>query len=162
MAKLIVPSDSRTLARSEPSHAEMHHEHLQWQSEANLWRDDLRVWEKETHDILEKQAGIKEAFEKHLAALQTHAAAIRLYEQQVKEHEHALAEFEQGGPGEQLIQLAKKHQQSAERHAKQHNSHQVIKKLHRTAVSRWSSLAKSLQGAAKQDKPIPSQAPQNE
>ena len=148
MAKSIVPSESRELAQSKPTHAEMHHEHTEWQNEAKMWRDDLRAWEKEIHDILQDKASIEEAFEKHLAALQTHAAAIRLYEQRIKEHEHALADFAQGGPGEQLVQLAQKHRESGERHAQQRHSHQVIKKLHHTAASRWSSLAKSLRTAA--------------
>jgi len=160
MAKLNVPSDGIAMAQSQPSHTEMHREHVEWQSEANAWRDDLRAWEEETHHILKKQPDIKEAFEKHLAALQTHESLIRLYEQQANEHERVMADFERGASGETLIELAQKHKRVAERHAHQRNSHEVIKKLHRTAVSRWRSLAKSLQEEARQNNPKPHWVPE--
>jgi hypothetical protein len=62
----------------------------------------------------------------------------------LREHEHALAEFERGGPGDELLVMAKSHKENAEQHAQQREGHERLKKRHHTVVAHWSLLLKAL------------------
>ena len=121
------------------SHLEMHREHLKWRAQNDMWRDDLANWESEVQSALKALPKIEEIFQKHLDALRRHAAAIRINEQDFNAHEHALSQYERGAPGEELIEFAKRFDQSMATIAHQKEKQQIMRR-HYTLMARWKML----------------------
>ncbi len=87
---------------------------------------------------------LEEALREHRRTLQTHLEAITAEEQALKDHEYALAEYERGGPGDGLLDMARTHQENASKHAQQRQAHERLKKQHHTVMAHWSLLLKAL------------------
>jgi hypothetical protein len=126
------------------AHVEMHGEHQQWLSDNSMWRDDLTLWQKEIDQALDGLSKLEEALREHGKGLQSHLEMIGAEEQELKAHEHALAEFERGGPGDQLLEMVKSHQEHAGKHGQQRQVHEELKKRHHTVMAYWSLLHKAL------------------
>jgi septal ring factor EnvC (AmiA/AmiB activator) len=124
----------------------MHSEHRYWENEISLWRDDLRAWQ---HELAKAESEIKQlekALIDHGHVLRTHASALRLSEQTSQQHERAIADFEKGGEGEELFELARKHSREAELHQVHRTAHEELKRRHHSIIAHWSTLLKALQG----------------
>ena len=132
------------------AHLNMHGEHRLWESHISQWRDDLRAWQ---HELAKAQGEIKQlekALEDHAHTLRTHASTLRLQEQKVDEHEHAIVEYEKGGEGDELVQMARDHSQEAVHHAKQCEDHEQLKRRHHNVIAHWNLLLKSLRDSTEQ------------
>lgn len=126
------------------AHIEMHGDHQRWLSDQAMWRDDLAMWQQEIAKAMDGIRKLEDALRTHRATLQEHEQTIAAETPCLQNHEHALAEFERGGSGEGLLQLAVSHQQSAEKHGKQRSEHERIKKDHHIVMAYWLLLLKSL------------------
>jgi hypothetical protein len=122
----------------------MHCEHREWLSDNSMWRDDLAIWQQEIDHALGDLRTLEDALREHRKVLQCHLDAIAAEELAANQHEHALAEFERGGPGDDLLQMAKPHQENADKHAQQWQAHERLKKGHHTVMAHWSLLHKAL------------------
>jgi hypothetical protein len=130
------------------THLRMHGEHRLWESDIGLWRDELCAWQ---HELAKAQGEIKQlekALADHAHVLRTHASALRLQEQKVDEHEHAIVEYEKGGEGDELFQMARDHSHEAVHHAKQCDDHQQLKRRHHEVIAHWNLLLKALRELA--------------
>ncbi len=126
------------------SHLEIHREHFRWRAQNDMWRDDVALWETAVEEAIDQLPNLKKALHKHLDALRRHAAAIRLNEQEVNAHEHAISEYERGGAGEELIEMAKQFDHSAESVARQKHTHEELKRQHHDLMSSWHLLTSNL------------------
>lgn len=127
---------------AEPSPSEIHAQHLQWEKEISLWRDEIRQWQEEFKSTLESLKLLKFSIESHEESLRVHAAAIRLHDEERRKHEHELAEYLQGKQAP--ANLPTRHQEEADRHARQTKAQDDFKKLHRDFMVRWSKIKKLL------------------
>ncbi len=126
------------------THTEMHSDHRQWSSEELLWDDDVHIWEGELDSALAEMKKLASVFAEHRQGLEAHAEAVRAAHAKRAKHEHALAEYEQGGSGEDLIALARKHEEESEKHVQQRKAHERIKCHHHTVMAHWRLLFKAL------------------
>ena len=126
------------------THASMHQNHRQWLSDNKMWRCDIAAWQQEFKTVTQELKQVEAALMEHEQALQIHAAAIRVREQDLTAHEHALAEYERGEAGDQLIALARAHDQEAAKHAQQSEAHERIKRHHHLVMAKVVELRKSL------------------
>jgi hypothetical protein len=126
------------------THGEMHGEHKQWLSDNSMWRDDLESWMKETDRALVGLKEVERALRDHVKDLQSHQVSITAEEETLLGHERALAEFEAGGPGDDLVRLARPHREAADDHARQRRAHESLKKSHHTAMAHLALLIKAL------------------
>jgi len=122
----------------------MHSEHKYWESETSLWRDDLRVWQQELATAQGEIKQLEKALEDHAHALRTHASTLRLDEGVFEGHEHALVEYEKGGEGEELLQMARQHSEEAVCHTVHRAAHEQFKRRHHTVIAHWNLLLKSV------------------
>jgi hypothetical protein len=122
----------------------MHNEHRLWESEISLWRDDLRAWQEELGKSQSEIKQLEKALEDHAHALRTHASTLRLQEQTFDGHEHAIVQYEQGGEGEELFQMARQHSDEAVRHAEHRQAHERLKRRHHDVIAHWNLLLKAL------------------
>ena len=122
----------------------MHSEHKYWESETSLWRDDLRVWQQELAKAQGEIKQLEKALENHAHALRTHASTLRLDEGVFEGHEHALVEYEKGGEGEELLQMARQHSEEAVCHTVHRAAHEQFKRRHHTVIAHWNLLLKSV------------------
>jgi hypothetical protein len=109
-----------------------------------MWRDDLVIWEREIEQALADSKQLEDALRAHRKALQDHLEATGAQEQTLYKHERALAEYERGGPGEDLLPMAKVHKENAEKHAKHAAAHERLKRHHHTVMAHWSLLLEAL------------------
>jgi Skp family chaperone for outer membrane proteins len=126
------------------THTSMHQDHQKWIGENDMWRCDISAWQDEFKKAAANLKQIETALKEHEKALQTHAAAIRLREQDLAGHEHALAEYERGESGENLIALAKAHDNEAAKHSQQQDAHKRIKRHHHEVMAKLQALCKTL------------------
>lgn len=132
------PSTSTSLsAAPAEAHARMHADHSQWASECAFWHDEIALWQEALRQALAASPPYRKDGEALQRDTQVHAAAVRLRQDQLARHEHALAEFEQGGPGEPLIALAKAHEEEATAHTRLRAAHRDIKERVETALACW-------------------------
>ena len=134
--------------KSVSDHTRMHAEHLQWFSENSLWRDDLASWQKESDDAIRQITALRDSLEKHQEKLRQHAASIRLHEQCQAEHECALARFEKGGSGQEVIAMARVHQDQSAKQAEVRNFHETLKRRHHEMIARIHTMVRSIVGTA--------------
>lgn len=135
------------------THMNMHNEHRFWESEIGLWRDDLRAWQ---HELAKAQNEIKlleKAMEDHAHALRTHGSSLRLEEQSFEGHEHAIADYEKGGEGDQLFEMAREHNKEAAHHVEHRAAHERLKRRHHNAIAHWNLLLKALREPAESPPP---------
>ena len=126
------------------SHAQMHSEHKDWQSENALWRDQLREWEQQTAKATEDLELIRSALAKHVEILERHAAAVRLYEQKSMEHEHEIATAVAGTSPGIPNRTDGKHFDEIADHHQVRLRHEALKKHHHELMARFSLLLQSL------------------
>jgi septal ring factor EnvC (AmiA/AmiB activator) len=126
----------------------MHAEHRLWESEISLWRDDLRAWQQELSKAQGEIKQLEKALEDHAHALRIHASTLRLQEQTIDGHEHELAQYEKGGEGEELFQMARQHSAEAGRHNEHRNAHEQLKRRHHNVIAHWSLLLRALREPA--------------
>ncbi len=126
------------------AHVEMHSEHVQWLGNYAMWRDDLALWRKEIDEAFDGLQKLEHALRMHDKGLQDQLNTILAEEQAVKGHEHALAEYERGGPGDDLLGMAKPHGVNAGKHAEQRRAHERLKERHHAVMAYWSLLLKTL------------------
>ena len=124
--------------------ASMHSEHRYWENEIGLWRDDLRAWQHELAKAVSEFEQLEKALGDHGHMLRTHASALRLEEQTSQQHEHAIAEFEKGGEGEELFEMARRHSTEADLHQVHRAAHEELKRRHHNIISHWNTLLKAL------------------
>ena len=84
----------------------MHEEHRYWESEITMWRADLRAWQQELAKAQSEIKLLESALSDHAQVLRLHGSSLRLNEQEFDTHEHAIAEFEKGGEGDELFEMA--------------------------------------------------------
>ncbi len=130
------------------THQDMHREHQQWVSEAALWQEEVELWHKQGDKALADLTRLETVLRQHARVLAEHAAAVKNQVERVRQHEHALADFEEGGRGDELLLLAKKHRAEAATHAQQRDAHRQIKQHHHAAMSAWNQVVKELAQAA--------------
>ena len=126
------------------AHEMMHAEHRYWENEIGLWRDDLRAWQHELAKAQCETKQLEEAFVRHARTLQQHGAALRLEEQKTDTHEHEIVNYEQGGEGDELFEMARDHSHEALRHAEHRAAHEQLKRLHHTVIAHWNVLLTAL------------------
>jgi hypothetical protein len=124
--------------------ASMHDEHRYWESEISLWRDDLRSWQHELAKAEGEFKQLEKALTDHEHVLRTHASALRLEEQVSAQHEHSIAEFEKGGEGQELLEMARKHSGEADLHQTHRTAHERLKRRHHNIIAHWNALLKAL------------------
>ena len=122
----------------------MHEEHRYWESEISLWRDDLRAWQKELSKAQSEIKLLEKELNDHAHLLRTHASALRLEEQATDQHEHAIAEFEKGGEGEDLFEMARTHGRDSTLHQTHRAAHEHLKRHHHNIIAHWNVLLKAL------------------
>ena len=126
------------------THINMHNEHRFWESEISVWRDDLRAWQ---HELAKAQGEIKQlekALDDHAHALRTHGSSLRLEEQTLDSHEHAIVEYEEGGKGNELLEMARQHRKETGNHIEHRRVHEQIKRQHHNVIAHWNLLLKAL------------------
>lgn len=126
------------------SHRGMHTDHQQWSSKETLWEDEARIWLEEMVTALADVKKLEAILNDHRKSLEAHVEKVRGVRQCRAPHEHALAEYEQGGQGENLIAMASKHEQEAEKHYQVYQEHERVKRHHHTAIAYWRLLFKGL------------------
>jgi hypothetical protein len=126
------------------THVEMHGEHQRWLSDTAMWRDDLAHWQKEIADALDSLKELEGALRQHSQCLQGHLETLTAEEAETRSHEHALAEYERGGPGDELLAMARPHGEHATKHGQQRQAHERLKRQHHTVMAHWSLLVKAL------------------
>jgi hypothetical protein len=126
------------------SHAEMHSDHQQWTSKETLWEDEARIWLKEIDTALADAKRLETILSNHRKAMEAHFENVRGLRQTRGGHERALADYEKGGRGEDLIAMAPKHEQEAEKHYQLYQAHERVKRHHYTALAYWQLLLKAL------------------
>jgi hypothetical protein len=136
------------------THMTMHSEHQCWEKDISLWRDDLRAWQQELATAQGQLKQLEKALEEHADVLRKHASSLRLEEEAIGPHEHELAEYEKGGEGEVLFEMARKHCEEAVCHASHRERHEQLKRLHHTVIAHWNLLMKAL-GEPKPAVPAP-------
>jgi hypothetical protein len=122
----------------------MHTEHRYWLSEDSLWQDDITLWQRDIDQALTDLKRLEDALREHRKRLQVRLDEIAAEQQAVNQHEHALAEFERGGPGDDLLRMVKPHQENADKHALKRQAHEQLKRRHHTVMAHWSLLLKAL------------------
>jgi len=129
---------------TDDTHASIHHDHRQWNSEMTSWRDDLRQWSSE---VKAAQTLAQIGLQKHLALLESHGDAIQLGEQEVALHEHTLAEHQQAGDTATTpldAPLLKAHHQRAAATEQLRQVHDQLKHRHHEIVTKLAALNRSL------------------
>lgn len=140
------------------THMDMHNEHRLWESEISLWRDDLRAWQQELANAQGEIKELEKALNDHAQALRTHGSSLRLEEQTFEGHEHAIAEYEKGGEGGELFEMARQHCLEAGHHVEHRRVHEHLKRRHHTVIAHWNLLLKALREPAESTPPPPKQA----
>ena len=133
----------------------MHGEHRYWESEVSLWRDDLCAWQKELAKVQSEIKLLEEALADHGRTLRLHGSSLRLDEQEFENHEHEIVEYEKGGEGEELLEMARRHTAQAEQHDHHRTAHEQLKRRHHTIIAHWNLLLKALREAAETPVPAP-------
>jgi hypothetical protein len=123
----------------------MHGEHRYWESEISLWRDDLRAWQKELAKAECEIKLLEKALADHAQLLRLHGSSLRLDEQEFDGHEHEIVEYEKGGEGEELLEMARRHSAQAVHHVQHRAAHEQIKRRHHNIIAHWNVLLKALQ-----------------
>lgn len=126
------------------SHAEMHTDHQQWTIEEALWEDEARVWLKDMDAALADLKQLQTVLIAERESLAGHAEAIASLQKKRAPHEYALADYERGGRGESLIDMATKHEKESEQHLHQRHAHERVKRHHYTLMAHWRLLFKAL------------------
>jgi len=126
------------------SHLRMHQEHREWLNDIKTWRDDIVEWEAESRKLSAELKELVSIIEEHARVLVAHSEAIFAHHQMLAKHEHLLAQFEQGGPGDELVGCSCAHHEELERHAQQKACHETTKHLHRILISQWEHLHKAI------------------
>lgn len=126
------------------THEKMHLDHLAWTNEGCFWHDAVRTWQKDVEVALKEIARVEQALRDHEKELEIHAAAIKLYGQKVGEHEHAIAQFEKGGAGEDLPELAGGHAGEEGHQRQQRETHERLKQKHHVIMAYWKLLSRAL------------------
>jgi hypothetical protein len=134
---------------------DMHNEHRFWESEISLWRDDLRAWQQELAKAQGEIKQLEKALEDHGQVLRTHGSTLRLEEQTFEGHEHAIAEYEKGGEGDELFEMARQHTQVAGHHVDHRRAHEQLKRRHHTVIAHWNLLLNALREPAESEAPPP-------
>jgi hypothetical protein len=129
---------------AETLHAEMHREHGAWASESGAWLDDIRLWQDELKTLQAQLQDFEKKVAKHAETLRKHAAAVHLHATEHDAHESALATYERGGAGEELPELAQKHQQEGVKQGEYRELHRKIKAHHHAVISHWNGLMKAI------------------
>jgi hypothetical protein len=134
------------MTRTKP--ASMHEEHRFWESEISLWRDDLRVWQQELMKAESEIKRLEKALADHGQVLRLHGSSLRLDEQEFENHEHEIVEFEKGGEGEVLLEMARRHSAQAVHHDKHREAHERLKRRHHQILTHLYALLKAVQESA--------------
>ena len=129
---------------SSETHIGMHREHVTWHKEDDFWRDDLAIWQSEIEHVIEDMPRMEMALREHAELLRKHAASIRLNEQRYATHEHTLVNYEQGEAPQELIELARSHEEEAEQHVTLRWAHDDFKKRQHTLMANWRLLLRAL------------------
>lgn len=122
----------------------MHDEHRYWESEISLWRDDLRAWQQELAKAESEIKLLEKALADHAHMLRLHGSSLRLGEQEFEGHEHEIVEFEKGGEGEELFEMARHHSAEAVQHNRHRAVHEQLKRRHHNITVHWNVLLKAL------------------
>jgi hypothetical protein len=125
-------------------HVRLHADHLLWFSENSLWRDDISSWQREVDEAVRQLGTLRDAFDKHHEKLRKHAASIRLHEQRQAEHECALAKYERGGSGQELVQMARAHQDESTKQAELRDLHENLKRRHHEMIAQLHAFLRSI------------------
>ncbi len=136
----------------------MHREHQCWEKDISLWRDDLRVWQQELARAQGELKPLEKALEEHADVLRKHASSLRLEEESVGSHEHEIAEYEKGGEGDALFEMARKHSEEGVDHARHREVHEQLKRRHHTVIAHLNLLFKAL-GESQEGTPAPAKKP---
>jgi len=123
----------------------MHEEHRYWESEISLWRDDLDAWQNELSKAESEIQLLENSLADHAQVLRLHGSSLRLDEQEFEGHEHEIVEFEKGGEGDELFELARRHTAQAVHHDKHRAAHEQLKRRHHNIIAHWSVLLKAIQ-----------------
>ncbi|HWB14622.1 MAG TPA: hypothetical protein VG826_35695 [Pirellulales bacterium] len=126
------------------SHVEMHSDHKQWTSKETLWEDEARIWLNEIDAALADAKKLETVLREHRTAMEAHVEKVGGLRQGRAAHEHALAEYEKGGCGEDLIAMAPKHEQEAEKHYQLYQEHERVKRHHYTALAYWQLFLRAM------------------
>jgi hypothetical protein len=126
------------------SHILGHRDYRDWRSEDATLLADIVVWQQELTNARGEIAKVEVALCEHEQALETHAVALRACQQDIVAHEHALAEFERGGAGKEILELAPTHHGEHEKHIQQLAVHERLKKRHYTTMSLMKLLVKAI------------------
>jgi hypothetical protein len=125
---------------------------LQWFSENSFWRDDIASWQRETNDAIRQLGMLHDVLDTHNKKLRQHAASIRLHEQRQAEHESALARFESGGSGQELIGMARAHQEEWNKQAELRELHETLKRRQHEMMARFHTFVRSIVGRGEEGK----------
>ena len=126
------------------THMNMHSEHREWESEISAWRDDLRVWQQELAKTQGEMKQVEKSLEDHAEALRLHASTLRLQEQTFDIHEHAIVDYEKGGEGDELFEMARQHGEEAVSHNKHREAHDLLKQRHHNVIAHWNALLRAI------------------
>lgn len=138
------------------THIRMHGEHQCWEKDISLWRDDLCVWQQELARAQGEWKQLEKALEVHADLLRKHASSLRLEEESLGPHEHEIAEYEKGGEGDALFEMARKHSEEGVDHARHREVHEQLKRRHHTVIAHLNLLSKAL-GESPEWTPTPAQ-----
>lgn len=128
----------------------MHSEHRYWENETSLWREDLHAWQQELAKAVGEVKHLEKALADHGHVLRLHGSALRLDEQEFENHEHAMVEFEKGGEGDELLEMARRHGGQATQHGKHRAKHEQLKRRHHNIIAHWNLLLKALREAGEE------------
>lgn len=130
--------------------ASMHEEHRYWESEISLWRDDLRAWQNELGKAENEIKLLEKSLADHAQTLRLHGSSLRLDEQEFEAHEHEIVEYEKGGEGDGLFEMARRHTAQAVHHGQHRAAHEQLKRRHHNIIAHWNLLLKVLSAPTEQ------------
>ena len=128
--------------------SDMHAEHRLWASEHSMWCDDIELWYRQHESALTQLKKLEELIRQHGECLDCHAQEVQHLQHSAEGHEASMAAYRrEGADAEGQQAMCANHLQQAERHAKQREAHEWIKKHHHTVMAHLTMLKTAIEAA---------------
>lgn len=125
-------------------HTQMHRDHIKWASDIAGWQADFAEWQIQIRKVLVGLKELQTTLEEHETSMIKQSENLVEMCKERAEHEHALAQFALGETPVDLIVDAVRHQDQSEKYEQLKLTHEGSKQWHRTLLSQWEKLHKSV------------------
>lgn len=144
------------------THAEMHLDHKQWQSELDIWLKDTAAWHTQYQNALSELKEIERVIENpgtkriqrvikdHDRALEHHKELIELYQEEIKLHDKGIVDHMHMSADEEYIshdRLVNSHLDYRKKQAIQREVHERIKNDYHEIMTELAILKKQIENS---------------